>query len=101
MSKRKEKQLIDLVESCDFVPATALIPRSWDSRFWEAISENAPFSWGDNNRSLVDFRSFLNHAEEALECAQLIDAGARRWLNKMNKWCDEAEHGPVYIDLEN
>lgn len=97
----KQKKLADLVESCDFVPATALIPRSWDRWFWEAISENAPFSWGDNNRTLVDFRGFLNHAEEALECADLVDSNVRRWLNRMNKWCDEAEAGGIYVDLEN
>ena len=96
-----KKKLIDMVESCDFVPATALIPRGWDAWFWEAISENAPFSWGDNNRSLVDFRSFINHAEEALECAQLADAKVRRWLGRMNEWCNEAEEGGIYIDLEN
>ena len=39
--------------SCRFVAATSLVPRGWDKWFWAAISENAPFSWGDKDRKSV------------------------------------------------
>ncbi len=51
------------VESCKFISATSLIPRTWDKWFWESIADNAPFSWGMNNRSLVTAESFLEHFE--------------------------------------
>ena len=100
-----KKTLQDLIETCEFVPATKLVPRSWDSWFWEAFSENAPFTWGDNNRSLVDFESFIEHAAETFSNGEDLSVQGnrafRRWLEKMAEYRDEAKHGPVYIDLEN
>lgn len=101
-----KKTLQDLIETCEFVPATSLVPRSWDSWFWSAFSENAPFTWGDNNRSLVDFRSFMDHAVEIFggDCPAVPNscrASLARWEKKMLAFVAEASHGPVYIDLEN
>ena len=105
MSK-KQNTLTDLVESCDFVPATSLIPRGWDSWFWEAISENAPFTWGDNNRSLVDFPSFMQHVTARFDAGSMRVPKSQRgalaaWEKRMWEYAQEAKHGPVYIDLEN
>ena len=104
--KTKQKKLIDLTESCDFVPATALIPRSWDSWFWGAISENAPFTWGDNNLSLVDFPSFMNHVTAVFDSGSMRVPKNQRgplaaWEKRMWAFAQEAKQGPVYIDLEN
>ena len=99
------KKLQDMVETCKFVPATSLVPRSWDSWFWAPFSENAPFTWGNNNRSMVDFESFIEHAAETFSNGEdLSIAGCRafkKWLVRMAAFRDEAKHGPVYIDLEN
>ena len=99
------KTLQNMTETCEFVPATSLVPRSWDCWFWERFSENAPFTWGDNNRSLVDFESFVEHAAETFSNGDDLSIqkarAFRRWLEKMAKYRDEAKHGPVYIDLEN
>ena len=51
------------VETVEVIPATYIVPRAWDEWFWDAISENAPFSWGDNSRSLVDPLAFADHVE--------------------------------------
>ena len=94
-----------ITETCRYVPATSLVPRNWDSWFWERFSENAPFTWGDNNRSLVDFESFIEHAAETFSNGEDLsirgNRAFRRWLEKMAAYRDEAKHDPVYIDLEN
>ena len=100
-----KKTLQNLIETCEFVPATSLVPRSWDSWFWSQFSENAPFTWGDNNRSLVDFESFIEHAAEVFSTGENMSAqrtlAFNRWLERMAAYREEAKHGPVYIDLEN
>lgn len=81
------------------VEATELIPAAWVAWFWGCISENAPFSWGDNNRSLVTACDFKQHCEARLldavdlygACQEEIDA----FLERL------AELGDTYIDLEN
>ncbi len=100
-----KKTLQNLIETCEFVPATSLVPRSWGSWFWSQFSEGAPFTWGDNNRSLVDFESFIEHAAETFSNGEDLSIAGnrafRRWLKKMAEYREEAKHGPVYIDLEN
>lgn len=85
------------VEKCEFVAATSLIPRKWDSWFWGVISENAPFSWGDNNRSLVTARDFADH------CANRVEGqGNRKWTKAVQTRIQEIrELGDMYVDLEN
>jgi len=79
------------IETCEYVPATSIIPRSWDKWFWEKISNNAPFSWGDNNHSLVAAADFANYCEERLDDSRKV----KNWLWEVRKL------GNVYIDLEN
>lgn len=79
------------VHSCEFVSATDLIPRSWDSWFGETISNNAPFSWGDNDRSLVTAADFADHCEQCLDDSVKV----KRFLHKLR------ELGQMYIDLES
>jgi len=86
MSKKKLK-----VQACDFVSATDLVPRSWSAWFWEAISENAPFSWGDNNRSLVTASDFARHCETRLDDSPRV----KRFLARVRAL------GETYVDLES
>ena len=87
------------VRSTEFVEVTNLVPIKWTDWFWSSISENAPFSWGDNNRSFVDAQSFANHCEDRifdLNTEESTTYGARReWLKKIRNL------GQMYIDLEN
>ena len=79
------------LQACFFVSATDLVPRGWDKWFWELISDNAPFSWGDNNRSMVTARDFANHCQERLDDS----LKCQRFLVMLRKL------GELYIDLES
>ena len=80
------------IRTCKFVHASDIVPATWTEWFWEAIAEDAPFSLGDNNHSLVDIRSFANHCEERLDDSPKV----KRWLREIRKMSDN-----IYIDLEN
>lgn len=82
---------ITKLQECEFISATDIVPRSWDKWFWEQISNNAPFSWGDNNRSLVTASDFANHCEEVLDDSPKV----KKWLKQVRKL------GEMYIDLES
>jgi hypothetical protein len=79
------------VTSCKFVAATSLVPRGWDKWFWPEISENAPFSWGDNDHSLVNAQDFADHCERVLR-------RDRSW--KIKRFLRRVRALKVYIDLE-
>ncbi len=79
------------IQSCEFISATDLVPRGWDNWFWAEISEDAPFSWGDNNRSMVTASDFARHCEERLDDSPKV----KRFLRKV--WA----LGETYIDLES
>lgn len=90
MSRRTDKWMLETSE-CLYIPATTIVPRKWDIDFWENISDNAPFSWGDNNHSLVSASDFANHCEYRLDDSPAVKA----WLRDVRKL------GDTYIDLEN
>ena len=79
------------LQACAFVSASSLVPRSWRGWFWELVSDNAPFSWGDNNRSMVTANDFAQHCEERLDDAPKC----KRFLCKVRRL------GDMYIDLES
>jgi len=91
--KKPKKTLTETirVRMCEFVSSTDLVPRGWHDWFWEAISENAPFSWGDNNRSMVTASSFADHCEKRLEDSPKV----KRFLKKVRALRE------MYIDLES
>lgn len=95
----KHKRLA--VETCEFVPITSIVPESWRTWFFGAISEGAPFSWGDNNRTMVDAISFRNHADDVLE---LQDGLSKAELLEKEAFFDTLNYlaaKNIYIDLEN
>ena len=86
------------VRVTEFICASEIVPSHWSPWFWEAISQNAPFSWGDNNRTFVTASRFADHCEHAIDIQQgeYPTAGAKReWLKKIRGL------GQIYIDLEN
>jgi len=79
------------VQSCRFVSATDLVPKSWRHWFWEAISsDDAPFSWG-NNRSMVTASFFADTCQDLLDDS----LSAKRFLKKVRNL------GEIYIDIES
>lgn len=79
------------VHTCEFISATDLIPKGWDMWFWDVVSEDAPFSWGGNNRSMVTASDFANHCEDRLDDSPKV----KRFLKKVRSL------GEMYIDLES
>lgn len=61
---RKHLQVVSFVDVHD------LVPDGWSGSFWGAVSENAPFSWGDNNLSLVTASAFKDHVLRTLDPAE-------------------------------
>lgn len=78
------------VRSCSYIAATDLVPPLWRRWFWGLISEDAPFSWGDNNLSLVRASRFADHCEDRLDDGP----ATTRFINKLRAL------GETYIDLE-
>jgi len=83
-----------------FFEITSIVPSDWSHWFFQAISENAPFSWGDNNRTLVTAERLHDHCVDALEDA----TGDFEGINQVdidNFLRQLEELGQTYIDLEN
>jgi hypothetical protein len=77
--------------TCTYVRVSDLAPKAWRGWFWEQISDNAPFSWGDNDRTLVTASRFAAHCEQRL----LYSMGVRRFMKRLHAL------GETYIDLES
>jgi hypothetical protein len=88
-------------ESCEFVEASALVPASWAPQFWDRASEDAPFCWGNNNRSLVRASRFRAHCEESFvdeDAPSRLGIPLPAWAAFMGRLKDLGE---TYIDLES
>ena len=83
------------LETCEFVPVSSLVPKKWANGFWDVISENAPFSWGDNNRSLITAEVFADHCQNR----DLEDYASEKEVERFMKTLRGL--GQTYIDLEN
>jgi hypothetical protein len=55
------------IDTFKSVGVTQIIPEEWGHWIWTAIGEDAPFSWGDCNHSLIDAFSFGDHLDSVLE----------------------------------
>jgi hypothetical protein len=82
---------------CTFVEMSDLVPKAWRGWFEAALSENAPFGWGDNNRTLVTARALADHCDDVLELhgENTSRSAATKFLKKLRAL------GETYIDLEN
>ena len=89
MNKKIQKK------TCEFVEFGSLIPKNWSparrEQFFCDISDNAPFSWGDNNRTLVTASAFANHCQLHLDDSRRTQAFLRKLWTL----------GETYVDLEN
>jgi hypothetical protein len=60
------------IQACAFVSLSDitrkhLLTHGEISDFWDQFVNNAPFSWGDNNRSLVIASAVAEHCQNCLE----------------------------------
>jgi hypothetical protein len=81
----------------DMVEVSSIVPENWAWWFYSIISENAPFSWGDNNRTLVTASRFYDHVKECLEinASEVPEEEIQEFLKVVE------DLGETYIDLEN
>jgi hypothetical protein len=88
------------IQSCKYVCLTDITPKEWDGWFYLAISEDAPFSWGDNNRTMVDAMSFSHHVQRVMDFHDEEEVNEKQ-LIEFYETLGELERKQVYIDLEN
>jgi hypothetical protein len=67
------------------------------------FSSNAPFSFGDNNRTMIHIHRFAKHAEETFGDEKI--KGFNKWLKEVRALEDENaknhNNSILYVDLEN
>jgi hypothetical protein len=83
------------VEMTAFVPASEIIQGEPAGTFWDFFSSGAPFTWGDNNRSMVTASDFLRH----LDACDIENDVPKGWLLEVRSILEEL--GEIYVDLEN
>ena len=82
-----------LAQMATFYPITVIVEHSGaDSEgFYESLSNDAPFSWGDNNRTLVTAQRVMNH---------MVERGMDEEYPEVYNTLASLPEGS-YIDLEN
>lgn len=88
-----KKQTLEYIELSD------LVPESWRDWFYGLISEDAPFSWGDNNRTLVTALRLHDHVYDRIDVAIEDGVITQEDADKFLKMVEELKQ--TYIDLEN
>lgn len=93
------------IQTCKFIDISDIVPNDWKPWFFGQISQDAPFSWGDNNRTLVSPERFREHYLEMLD---ITIAGDDSLADDVEKYQDAfldilsyLEVNQIYIDLEN
>jgi hypothetical protein len=89
-----------LIEEVKHVAMSQVMPEEWHSWIFCALSEDAPFSWGDNNLSLVSAERFLNHLEDVLDLhddENTIKEHKESVIDTLNYLSNKN----IYIDLES
>lgn len=82
-----------LAHMAAFYPITNIVGHSDGDNegFYESLSANAPFSWGDNNHTLVTAQRIMNH---------MVEWGMAEEYPEVYNTLKSLPEGS-YIDLEN
>ena len=88
------------IYSCKYVCVTEIVPKEWTDWFYDMINQDAPFSWGDNNRTMVDALSFAHHVQDRIDLQDEVKI-SKKTLKSFYKTLDDLEKQLIYIDLEN
>jgi len=86
-------------KTVEIIEVTSLVPKEWVNWFYGLISENAPFSWGDNNRTLVTASRFHTHVFGCLDLAIEDEDVSQEDVDSFLEMLEGL--GETYIDLEN
>lgn len=94
----KKDLYIDTLKS---VGITQIIPDDWKDWIWTDLSDGAPFSWGDNNHSLVDAFSFKDHLDSVLDSQdEELEEIIKKHLPAITDTLNYLQANNIYIDLE-
>jgi len=83
---------------CRFVPLSLLIEEELSEWFYSAISESAPFSWGDNDRTLIRPKRLKSHLERTSEWQTRKYAKQKKTLMAKLDFLDKRD---TFLDLES
>jgi hypothetical protein len=102
----KTKLKLPETQIAKFVPISDIIPKDWHGWFYDVISQDAPFSWGDNNRTLIDAISFGHHAEDVLDIEEsfgnnIEEDGSIKGREEFFDILNALAKKNIYVDLEN
>jgi len=101
MKNKKAIKFQKIIKMVKYIPVTDLIPLSIPfAEIWPKIVDgNFPFSYGNNNYSLVSPIDFAKYCEESFEESfeeELKDIRYKKFLKNIRSIPQN-----VYIDLEN
>lgn len=87
------------IDTIRAVPASTIIPSEWKGWIWGSLSEDAPFSWGDNNHTLVDPFDFGDHLQRVLDIEgdEFANSEEAKYVHQILKYMEENN---LYVDLE-
>lgn len=90
------------IDTLKSVGVTQIIPEDWKDWIWTDLSDGAPFSWGDNNHSLVDAFSFGDHLDCILEYKddEDLEETIKKHRPAIFDTLNYLEANKIYIDLE-
>jgi hypothetical protein len=97
-----------VIESAKFVEVSTIVPDDWKDWFFANLSDNAPFSWGDNNRTLVSAERFKDQALDVLDMmdddedeSNYIVQDIKEYKQSFLDTLSYLESNSIYIDLES
>lgn len=88
------------IDTFKSVGVTQLIPDEWESFIWTGLSDGAPFSWGDNNHTLVDAMSFKIHLDNVLDLYGEEEECIEKHRQSVFDTLIHLQTRNIYIDLE-
>lgn len=88
------------VQSIPFVQAVDVVPKQWHDWFWNVIADGAPFTWGDNDYSIISMSSFINWCERCIEPYE-IDENSPVSTEDLNAFYTRLRSlGNLWLDME-
>jgi len=90
------------IDELKSVGVTQIIPEEWETWIWTELSDGAPFSWGDNNHSLVDAVSFGDHLDSILEYKddEELEETIKEYRPAITDTLNYLHANNIFIDLE-
>jgi hypothetical protein len=79
-------------------PMGQLFPEEWRTWIFDLISDDAPFSWGDNDHTLISVDRFKSWFDEVMSS---LDSDETALRYQVDEKLAELEQRGAYIELES